>query len=359
MVSARMFLIWDMGCGFRWLVPQSNPDSTYCMPTKLLESIQSRKKEEKKRKRQKEEEERQKRGRCHQLLLLSTMILVWSSENGGPLQIAGLALFLLQIIAQIAPTLFDGPTFVQLLVKDQLILLILLVAVVIGMVGFVGVMLSDYPPVGNRNREEEEGTAANPVDVDAQDESNETTNNDDVTGNSGIMNSIRRSVENFNSHYLMLTSAFILPLSMVIPILINVGGSGIMSSTAGTISLAVVALAAHACMALAAYGVLREYLSGAADFPGNRRGNTVRARKYTVAEMADLVRKIAVEEYVSEDDITNGECSISKLKRMLCHRGAGGAAKKCLEKDELTSELLRVRKHEKECTICSEDYAEG
>jgi len=254
------------------------------------------------------------------------------------------------------------------------LVLILLVAVVIGMVGFAGVMmLSDYPPVVE---EEEEGTAANPVDVDARDDSRSNNNDaadnnhdvnnnnaNDGNANSRIINYIRRIAENFNSHYLMLTSAFILPLSMVVPILINVGGSGIMSSTVGTISLAAIALAAHGCMALAAYGVLREYLSGGAGvFPGNRRATTTsRVKQYTVAEMAELVRKIPVEEYVSMEDIRGGECSVSKLKRMLRHRGAGDAIvdQYCLEKEELMNELCRVRKHEGECTICSEDYAEG
>eukprot|EP00956_Cyclotella_meneghiniana_P008283 scaffold11039_cov21-Cyclotella_meneghiniana.AAC.1 len=299
------------------------------------------------------------------------MILVWSSENGGPLQTVGLILFLLQIIGQIAPHFLDGSAFVQLLMRDtSFIVLILLVAIVIGMVGFAGVMmLSDYPPVVE---EEEEGTAANPVDVDARDDSRSNNNNDtansnnanDGNANSRIINYIRRIAENFNSHYLMLTSAFILPLSMVIPILINVGGSGIMSSTVGTISLAAIALAAHACMAFAAYGVLREYLSGGAGvFPGNRRNNdtTSRVKQYTVVEMADIVRKIPVEEYVSMEDIRGGECSVSKLKRMLRHRGAGDAIadQYCLEKEDLMNELCRVRKHEGECTICSEDYAEG
>jgi hypothetical protein len=66
-----------------------------------------------------------------------------------------------------------------------------------------------------------------------------------------------------------------------------------------------------------------------------------------------------VEEFVSEENIKNGECSIARMKRILRNRGAGETAERCLEREELVKEICRVRKYEDECTICSEDYAEG
>ena len=238
-------------------------------------------------------------------------------------------------------------------------LLLIIIGLVIMMASLMGWILSDYPRSFRGDVDEmpaEEGTAANPVDVDAQDDNNEANGNQTTT----YWESLRTSFQTFSPRSLMLTSAFILPLSMAIPIFINLGGSGLMNSSAGTIAVTILAIAAHACMAMAAYGVLREFLAGTAnDFPGNRRGRMPRSRKYTVADIADLVRKVPVEEYVSEQDLRDGECSISRMKRILTHRGASEAADKCLEREDLVNEILRVRKYENECTICSEDYEEG
>ena len=288
------------------------------------------------------------------------MILVWSSE-GGPLQLIGLAIFLIQFIV---PQIVDGPTIIRQIMNDEfgvagLPLLLIIIGLVIMMAALMGWVLSDHPGMFGGEEIDEmpapEGTAANPVDVDAQDEN--TNNNDNRTMT--YWESIRTSFQTFSPRSLMLISAFILPLSMVIPIFISLGGSG-MNSSAGTIAVTILAIAAHACMAMAAYGVLRDFLAGTAnDFPGNRRGRVPRSRKYTVADIADLVRKIPVEEYVSEQDLRDGECSISRMKRILANRGASEAANKCLERDDLVNEILRVRKYENECTICSEDYEDG
>ncbi|KAL3790265.1 hypothetical protein ACHAWO_001340 [Cyclotella atomus] len=288
------------------------------------------------------------------------MILVWSSE-GGPLQCIGLAIFLIQFII---PQIYDPPPFIHNMSIDELgigglPLLIMILCLVLGMAAFMGWFFSDHPGIigGNDNggaaRNSGDGTADNPVDVDAQ---------DDDRNNNPLVNTIRRTLPNISPHYLLLASAFILPLSMVIPIFINLGASGIVESSSGTIAVTVLAIAAHACMAMAAYGVLREFLSGAHhQFPGNRRGaGGTRIKKYTMGEIADLVRKVPVEEYVSEREIRNGECSISKMKRILINRGAADAAERCLERQDLVNEIYRVRKYEeKECTICSEEYAEG
>ena len=66
-----------------------------------------------------------------------------------------------------------------------------------------------------------------------------------------------------------------------------------------------------------------------------------------------------VEEFVSEDDVKNGDCSIARMKRMLCNRGALEAAERCLERDELVREIEKTRNFNEECAICAEEYVEG
>lgn len=264
------------------------------------------------------------------------------------------------------PQIFDAPTLTRKILEDELgigglPLLILIICCVLAVAAFMGWFLNDVPGIigsGGVANLRGDGTAENPVDVDAQDDNanNNNNNNNDVT----LLDRVRTSLQSFSTQHLMLASAFILPLSMVIPIFINIGGSSILNGSSGTIAVTVLAIAAHACMAMAAYGVLREFLSGTGhQFPGNRRGTTPRRKKYTVGEIADLVRKVPVEEYVSEADIKNGECSISRMKRILVHRGAAEAAERCLTREDLVDEISRVRKCENECTICSEDYVEG
>jgi hypothetical protein len=291
------------------------------------------------------------------------MILVWSSE-GGPLQYIGLCLFLIQFIV---PTLLNNGINIPINLPNGnvgfggLPLLWFILTVTIGMMMFVGWLFWDsgeeHVEEGENASAAPEGTVANPVDVDAQPEVDNTTINNRQSV--GIWGSIRLFTQNLSPQHLILASAFILPLSIAIPILINSGGAGFMGSSSGTIAVTVLAIAAHLCMAIAAYGILREVLAGTAPYPGMRRGARPRRRKFTVAEIADIVRKIPVEEFVSENDIKNGDCSIARMKRILVNRSAADAAEKCLEKEDLINEICRVRKYNEECAICSEDYAEG
>lgn len=71
------------------------------------------------------------------------------------------------------------------------------------------------------------------------------------------------------------------------------------------------------------------------------------------------VRKVPVEEFVSEDDVRNGDCSIARMKRMLCNRGASEAAERCLERCDLVREVEKNRNFNEECAICAEEYVEG
>jgi hypothetical protein len=73
----------------------------------------------------------------------------------------------------------------------------------------------------------------------------------------------------------------------------------------------------------------------------------------------DAVQKVPVEEFVSKEDIRNGDCSISRLKRMLRNRGASEAAERCLERADLVREVEKNRNFNEECAICAEEYIEG
>ena len=84
----------------------------------------------------------------------------------------------------------------------------------------------------------------------------------------------------------------------------------------------------------------------------------------TVTDIADIVRKVPVEEYCDLrlqglEGVDVRECSTARLKRMLVNRGASEMAQRCIEKDELVREVRKVRNFNSECAICAEDYVEG
>ena len=67
-----------------------------------------------------------------------------------------------------------------------------------------------------------------------------------------------------------------------------------------------------------------------------------------------------VEEYLSEEDIRTGDCSVGRLKRMMSNRGAADVVEaKCVERDDLVRELEGIRNFNEECAICAEEYVEG
>jgi hypothetical protein len=141
------------------------------------------------------------------------------------------------------------------------------------------------------------------------------------------------------------------------------GGGMTFTYNVGFIQLVLVAMGAHVLMAFAAYRVLRDVLAGGDNvftYPGNLRGSgggssRRRRRKLTVSEIADIVRKVPVEEFVSNEDLRSGECSVTRMKRMMTNRGATEIAAKCIERDDLVCELEKIRKFNDECSICAEE----
>jgi hypothetical protein len=82
-------------------------------------------------------------------------------------------------------------------------------------------------------------------------------------------------------------------------------------------------------MAFAAYRVLRDVLAGGDNvftYPGNQRGggggSRRRRRKLTVSEIADILRKVPVEEFVFKEEFRSGECSVTRMKRLMTNCGA-------------------------------------
>jgi len=205
------------------------------------------------------------------------------------------------------------------------------------------------------------GSAANPVVID--------DNDDDDNFLTRVGRRIHSLLLSFSPTHLMLALGFILPLAMTVPLLLNglrkEGLSGMLVDTwadSGVIQITVLAIIAHSMMAIAAYRVLRDVLDGegVAPYPGNQRGGRRRrGRKLTVSEIADVVRKVPAEEFVPEEDVRTGACSVARMKRMLVNRGAPDAAERCIEKDDLAREVEKARNFNQECPICAEEYAEG
>mmetsp|Transcript_14544 Transcript_14544/g.31334 ORF Transcript_14544/g.31334 Transcript_14544/m.31334 type:complete len:355 (+) Transcript_14544:106-1170(+) len=309
------------------------------------------------------------------------MIFVWSSE-GGPLQLIGLVIFALQFII---PQIFDLTTSIDVqngtidingIEGIGLPLLWAVSCMVIGLI-LLAVWVAWEWQAGH---DEESGSGASgraasaasarespsvssptTTGVNPRNNNNNTNDNTHTSIIRRTMNRVNSFLQSLSPSYLMLASGFILPLSMALPVLLNAGGNSLLSNT-GTIGVTVLAVAAHVCMAIAAYNVLRGVLAGTANYPGLQRQvrpTRGRRRKYTVAEIADIVRKVPVEEFVSEEDVKNGECSISRMKRMLVNRGESDAAEKCIDRESLVEEISRVRKYNDECAVCSEEYAEG
>ena len=171
-------------------------------------------------------------------------------------------------------------------------------------------------------------------------------------------------IRNPSPIHLVLALGFIVPLTILAPLLLDgmqddYGLTGVVHrqfGTPGVLQMAVLAIVAHSLMALAAYRVLRNLIDGnVTDYPGLRRRRT----KLTVSQIADIVYKVPVEEYVSPEDINNGECSVARMKRMLVNRGESSVAEACIEREELVKEICKVRNYNEECAICAEEYEEG
>lgn len=305
------------------------------------------------------------------------MILIWSNE-GGPLQFIGLAIFFLQFFV---PQIFQLTVNIQDLATVDgtphafaQIVSCLAFAIIAGGLWFAWIwnaLPDDTDTADNNNVETANvvaapapsGSAANPVVID---------DNEDDSFWTRARNRISNLVQSYESFTLsptqmMLAAGIILPLAMTFPLLMNglqKGGLEQLLADSGVVQITILAVIAHSLMAVAAYRVLRDVLDGGTlgVYPGNRRGGIGlrrRARKLTVAEIADIVRKVSVEEFVSEEHVKVGECSIARMKRMLVNRGESEVAETCVERKDLVKEVERVRNYNAECAICAEDYAEG
>ena len=342
------------------------------------------------------------------------MILVWSSE-GGPLQYIGALIFAFQFFG---PQLFrlyvsisEDVTFeidpfpfmrIGLGVAITTIVGVLWVALDFVQQGFEeedgGGVGEDQEQQQQQQYNDNVGTDTNTTSGAPTTNNNSTTNGDegtsdapssgtattnnnpevvDLTGDDDDIDNVfflfptrigRRittMLQSISPTHLMLAIGFVLPLAMLAPVLFNGiqhdGLAGIFASDRGVIQVTALAIIAHSMMAIAAYRVLRDVLdgNGVGPYPGNVRGRRRRNRKLTVGEISDIVRKVPVEEFVSEEDIHNGECSVGRMKRMLKNRGVAEAADKCVEREDLVKEVERVRKYNEECAICAEEYVEG
>lgn len=302
----------------------------------------------------------------------NSMILIWSGE-GGPLQYLGLVIFFLQFFApQILNLTWDIQNGHVEIGSFPFIWVVcsMVVAVFMGGLWVVwdwqSLQEEDHDVDDNGNEtaaatdeaSAPSGTAGNPVVVDDYDD-----DDDDFMVRVG--GRIHALLGTFSPTHFMLALGFILPLAMAAPLVLqglqSEGVSGLLEYS-GIIQITVLAIVAHSMMAIAAYRVLRDVLDGdgVGPYPGNQRGGRRRrARKLTVSEVADIVRKVPVEEFVSEDDVKTGVCSIARMKRMLVNRGASEAADNCVERDDLAKEVEKVRKFNDECAICAEEYVEG
>lgn len=213
------------------------------------------------------------------------------------------------------------------------------------------------------------GSATNPVIIDDDENETSTTNNANNAnssndgGNRSLQDRARAILGSLSPLHVMIAAGIILPLAMIIPIVLD-GGAAALFNDRNTLQLSMFAFLAHSFMAVGAYRILRGILNGdVGTYPGMRGAaagmRARRSRKYTVEDIAELVRKVPVEEFVSEEQLKSGECSISKMKRMLVNRGASDALHKCLDRNDLLQEIERVRKFNEDCAVCAEQYEEG
>ena len=291
------------------------------------------------------------------------MIFVWAGDGGGPLQYIGVVIFFLQFLA---PHFFS--LSIQIIhygaIKFPPALVMLL-----ALVGFGAGLLTVVHGVSALLRwmsQLDENQAAR-AQADTSNSNNATVLDEDeptaATAAADNRATFRRAWNRTRSFARSLSPThkilgFLTPLAVATPLFI----SGMQHSPNGVVNdsqwlTATVLAIAHLFMVLAAYRILRDVINFVNLYPGNRRRERTAGRKWTVQEIADLLRKVPAEEFVSEDDVK--VCSVTKLKRMLINRGEGEAAARCLETDDLAKEIGKVRHFDSECAICAEQFVEG
>lgn len=169
------------------------------------------------------------------------------------------------------------------------------------------------------------GSAANPVVVDDVDDDNgHATNNNNARNsnnsefwerNDGItplLTSARRILNNLSPMHFLIGTGFILPISLIIPILMDGGTAALLNdvSNNNTLQLSMLAFLAHSIMAVGAYRLLRQVLNNpdVGTYPGTRQGGRSRrtnGRRHTVGDIEGMIRKVPVEEFVSEEEVSS------------------------------------------------------
>jgi hypothetical protein len=264
------------------------------------------------------------------------MIFVWSND-GGPLQYAGLCLFALQFLLPQLMNVYNITMEIQY--QHQIPLAAVTFAFFLMVTAtIVAIWMFAFNINDSIHAEEEEegeggnntttttlpseaplGSAANPVVVDDDDDEHEMANNNSNNNNNNSNNDIssslldlanyaRRTLQNLSPMHLMIGAGFILPLSMIIPIFLEEGAVALFHDR-NTLQLSMFAFLAHSLMAVGAYRLLRQVLNGdVGTYPGMRRGvgggGRRASRKYTMEDIAALVRKVPVEEFVSEEEVS-------------------------------------------------------
>ena len=245
---------------------------------------------------------------------------VWSND-GGPLQYIGLALFLLQFISMSFPSLMQHAW----------------------VIGFAIVLA---PTLYVLYRMYRDGLALGQVRDLAAQRAREVVNNASntiagtINGENGDNNGIRPQV--------------VLLLVGLIVVFVSVIASALESGNAS----AVVGLFQFAAIGMTMY-TMRRGVERQADTGGDRRGGSANI----LSDIIDLVASMPVEEYVCEDSYD--KCSVSQLKKMLeirlnCNGDSTSAATQdFVEKRELVDAVRKCRKCSDSCIICFEEYKTG
>ncbi|KAL7455119.1 hypothetical protein ACHAWC_006688, partial [Mediolabrus comicus] len=297
------------------------------------------------------------------------MIFIWTNnEGGGPLQYAGLFLFALQFLLPQVMDVYNLTMEIEHAHKIPLAAVTCAFLLVVTAI-IIWVVFDWEWNTSNENADGHSATAAttttttsssssapagsatNPVIID--DDENETSTNNNSNANSSndsrnrsLQDRARAIMGSLSPLQVMIAAGIILPLAMIIPIVLD-GGATALFNERNTLQLSMFAFLAHSFMAVGAYRILRGILNGdVGTYPGMRGAaaggmRARRSRKYTVEDIAELVRKVPVEEFVSEEELKSGGCSISKMKRMLVNRGASDALHKCLDRNDLLQEIER------------------
>lgn len=290
------------------------------------------------------------------------MFFIWSSEGAGPLRYIGPILLLTQLYW---PQLLNGDfsAIQNIQAHDIMVFAITMVLFSITMFVLFRTGWLPMPPTDAGN--EPAAAAASPggaIPTNAAERPPPRSPFVALFYNPRILpDAIRSFVQSLSPLQLIYFSVLIFPVLILMPVLLAMADAHIMFELSPA-AVTILALSWHLCMAYAAYAVVRDFIAGNAPGPYPGAEAASRRRRLTVNEISEVLRKVPVEEYVSEESLASAggaECSVSRLKRMLVSRGEGEAVDKCLERRDLVEALGRCRKWNEECIICAEDYVEG